>query len=280
MSAKKPRIFQLDIPKIHVDVEQKTMLSDKVVAAPVEKAEGELSYASVAADSGIGQDGVSFAESLTTEIMTSAMTNISQAVNISTVGREGFHSVESVVSQQMSLSIGDDSTGSWSNLSFEDEHPDESSSFLHLSDSNGNSSSWSSLGLEGDMYEENLSFPTSDSDGTEDKDEDCKDAVEGLERVKKTLAILNIDLEPNLVDPQLRAALQWLAASETEVSGLYFHDTAAREFVLLSRRLRERDWKVGDLLQAVLKYCEMLEKASDGEQALNKSLVGWLLDDV
>lgn len=276
----KPRIFQLDIPKIHVDVEQKTMLSDKVVAVPVEKAEGELSYASVAADSGIGQDGVSFAESLTTEIMTSAMTNISQAVNISTVGREGFHSVESVVSQQMSLSIGDDSTGSWSNLSFEDEHPDESSSFLHLSDSNGNSSSWSSLGLEGDMYEENLSFPTSDSDGTEDKDEDCKDAVEGLEHVKKTLAILNIDLEPNLVDPQLRAALQWLAASETEVSGLYFHDTAAREFVLLSRRLRERDWKVGDLLQAVLKYCEMLEKASDGEQALNKSLVGWLLDDV
>uniref|UniRef100_A0A8C9L912 AKA11 protein n=1 Tax=Pavo cristatus TaxID=9049 RepID=A0A8C9L912_PAVCR len=74
----KPRVFQLDIPKIHVDVEQKTTFSDKVVAAPVEKAEGELSYASVAADSGIGQDGVSFAESLTTEIMTSAMTNISQ----------------------------------------------------------------------------------------------------------------------------------------------------------------------------------------------------------
>ncbi|XP_052561516.1 A-kinase anchor protein 11 isoform X2 [Tympanuchus pallidicinctus] len=248
----KPRVFQLDIPKIHVDVEQKTMFSDKVVAASVEKAEGELSYASVAADSGIGQDGVSFAESLTTEIMTSAMTNISQAVNISTVGREGFHSVESVVSQQMSLSIGDDSTGSWSNLSFEDEHPDESSSFLHLSD----------------------------SDGTEDKDEDSKDGVEGLEQVKKTLAILNIDLEPNLVDPQLRAALQWLAASETEVADLHFHDTATREFVLLSRRLRERDWKVGDLLQAVLKYCEMLEKASDGEQAFNKSLVGWLLDNV
>ncbi|XP_042694808.1 A-kinase anchor protein 11 isoform X2 [Centrocercus urophasianus] len=248
----KPRVFQLDIPKIHVDVEQKTMFSDKVVAASVEKAEGEQSYASVAADSGIGQDGVSFAESLTTEIMTSAMTNISQAVNISTVGREGFHSVESVVSQQMSLSIGDDSTGSWSNLSFEDEHPDESSSFLHLSD----------------------------SDGTEDKDEDSKDGVEGLEQVKKTLAILNIDLEPNLVDPQLRAALQWLAASETEVADLHFHDSATREFVLLSRRLRERDWKVGDLLQAVLKYCEMLEKASDGEQAFNKSLVGWLLDNV
>ncbi|XP_062492806.1 A-kinase anchor protein 11 isoform X3 [Pezoporus occidentalis] len=279
-ACQKSRLFPLDIPKIHVDVEQKTVFSDKGATAAVEKAERELSYASLTADSGIGQDGVSFAESLTTEIMTSAMTNIGQAVNISSAGREGFHSVESIVSQQMSLSIGDDSTGSWSNLSFEDEHPDESSSFLHLSDSNGNSSSWSSLGLEGDMYEENLSFPTSDSDGTEDKDEDSKDAVEGLEQIRKTLAIANIDLEPNLVDPQLRAALQWLAASETEVSNLHFHDTATREFAFLSRRLRERDWKVGDLLQAVLKYCEMIEKASDGEQAPNKSLVGWLLENI
>ncbi|NWI41718.1 AKA11 protein, partial [Picathartes gymnocephalus] len=128
------RVFQLDIPKIHVDVEQRTVFSDKGAAVAIEKAERELSYTSLTADSGIGQDGVSFAESLTTEIMTSAMTNIGQAVTVSSVGREGFHSVESAVSQQMSLSIGDDSTGSWSNLSFEDEHPDESSSFLHLSD--------------------------------------------------------------------------------------------------------------------------------------------------
>uniref|UniRef100_A0A8D0G0J9 A-kinase anchoring protein 11 n=1 Tax=Strix occidentalis caurina TaxID=311401 RepID=A0A8D0G0J9_STROC len=283
-ACQKSRVFQLDIPKIHVDVEQKTVFSDKGATAAVEKAERELSYTSLTADSGIGQDGVSFAESITTEIMTSAMTNIGQAVNISSVGREGFHSVESIVSQQMSLSIGDDSTGSWSNLSFEDEHPDESSSFLHLSDSNGNSSSWSSLGLEGDMYEENLSFPTSDR-LTFLKQFEAIDLIVlflmlGLEQIRKILVIVNIDLEPNLVDPQLRAALQWLAASETEVSDLHFHDTATREFVFLSRRLRERDWKVGDLLQAVLKYCEMIEKASDGEPALNKSLVGWLLENV
>ncbi|NXW91554.1 AKA11 protein, partial [Alopecoenas beccarii] len=251
-ACQKSRVFQLDIPKIHVDVEQKTVFSDTGATAAIEKAGGELNYTTLTADSGIGQDGVSFAESLTTEIMTSAMTNIGQAVNISSVGREGFHSVESVVSQQLSHSIGDDSTGSWSNLSFEDEHPDESSSFLHLSD----------------------------SDGTEDKDEDSKDAVEGMEQIRKILAIANIDLEPNLVDPQLRAALQWLAASETEVSELHFHDATTREFVSLSRKLRERDWKVGDLLQAVLKYCEMIEKVSDGEQALNTSLVGWLLENI
>ncbi|XP_074995470.1 A-kinase anchor protein 11 isoform X4 [Calonectris borealis] len=82
-ACQKSRVFQLDIPKIHVDVEQKTVFSDKGATAAVEKAEGELSYTSLTADSGIGQDGVSFAESLTTEIMTSAMTNIGQAVNIS-----------------------------------------------------------------------------------------------------------------------------------------------------------------------------------------------------
>ncbi|XP_073201705.1 A-kinase anchor protein 11 isoform X5 [Lepidochelys kempii] len=133
-ACQKSRIFHLDIPKIHIDMEQKTVFSEKVVGSAIEKAEREMSNTSLTADSGIGHGGVSFAESLTTEIMTSAMTNIGQAVNISSMGREGFHSAESVVSQQMSLSIGDDSTGSWSNLSFEDEHPDESSSFLHLSD--------------------------------------------------------------------------------------------------------------------------------------------------
>lgn len=46
----------------------------------------------------------------------------------------GREATESTVSQQLSLSVGDDSLGSWSNLSFEDEHPDETSSFLHLSD--------------------------------------------------------------------------------------------------------------------------------------------------
>ncbi|XP_077668077.1 A-kinase anchor protein 11 isoform X4 [Eretmochelys imbricata] len=276
----KSRIFHLDIPKIHIDMEQKTVFSEKVVGSAIEKAERELSNTSLTADSGIGHGGISFAESLTTEIMTSAMTNIGQAVNISSMGREGFHSAESVVSQQMSLSIGDDSTGSWSNLSFEDEHPDESSSFLHLSDSNGNSSSWSSLGLEGDMYEENLSFPTSDSDGTEDKDEDPRDSVEGVGQVGRALLIVNVDMEPHMVDPQLRMTLQWLAASETEVSELRFHDTVTKEFILLTKRLRERDWKVGDLLQAVLKYCEMMEKTSDGDRLLNKPLFGWLLENV
>ncbi|MBV94603.1 A-kinase anchor protein 11, partial [Eschrichtius robustus] len=173
----KSRIFHLDVPQIHIDLDKKTVLAEKIVAEAIEKAERELSSTSLAADSGIGQDGVIFAESLTTEIMTSAMRNVGQAVS-RPKEIEDFQSTESFGSQQMNLSIGDDSTGSWSNLSFEDEHQDESSSFHHLSESNGNSSSWSSLGLEGDLYEDNLSFPTSDSDGPDDRDEEHEDDVE------------------------------------------------------------------------------------------------------
>lgn len=55
--------------------------------------------------------------------------NISLIFLSSSPGRDP---TESTVSQQ--LSVGEDSLGSWSNLSFEDDHPDDNSSFLHLSD--------------------------------------------------------------------------------------------------------------------------------------------------
>uniref|UniRef100_A0A2I3GTT9 A-kinase anchoring protein 11 n=1 Tax=Nomascus leucogenys TaxID=61853 RepID=A0A2I3GTT9_NOMLE len=272
----KSRIFHLSVPQIHVNLDKKAVLAEKIVAEAIEKAERELSSTSLAADSGIGQEGASFAESLATEIMTAAVTNVGHAVS-SSKEVEDFQSTESVGSQQMNLSIGDDSTGSWSNLSFEDEHQDESSSFHHLSESNGNSSSWSSLGLEGDLYEDNLSFPTSDSDGPDDKDEEHEDEVEGLGQDGKTLLITNIDMEPCTVDPQLRIILQWLIASEAEVAELYFHDSANKEFMLLSKQLQEKGWKVGDLLQAVLQYYEVMEKASSKQRC--KSLFDWLLEN-
>ncbi|XP_028353046.1 A-kinase anchor protein 11 isoform X2 [Physeter macrocephalus] len=244
----KSRIFHLDVPQIHIDLDKKTVLAEKIVAEAIEKAQRELSSTSLAADSGIGQDGVIFAESLTTEIMTSATRNVGQAVS-SPKEIEDLQSTESFGSQQMNLSIGDDSTGSWSNLSFEDEHQDESSSFHHLSE----------------------------SDGPDDKDEEHEDDVEGSEQDGNTLLITNVDTEPCTVDPQLRIILQWLVASEAEVAELYFHDSAKKEFIQLSKRLQEKSWKVGDLLQAVLKYCEAIEKASSDERS--ESLFDWLLEN-
>ncbi|XP_054980119.1 A-kinase anchor protein 11 isoform X2 [Sorex araneus] len=241
----KSRIFHLDVPQIHVDLDKKVVLAEKIVAEAIEKAERELSSTSLAADSGIGQDGISFAESLSTEIMTSAMTSHGHFSSPKEI--EDIHPTESFGSQQMNVSIGEDSTGSWSNLSFEDEPQDESSSFHHLSESD------------------------------EPDDEEDEDDEEGLEQVGKTLLITNIDMEPCTVDPQLRIILQWLIASEAEVSELYFHDSAKKEFILLSKQLQMKGWKVGDLLQAVLKYYEVMEKISSEEKC--KSLFDWLLEN-
>ncbi|XP_078513412.1 A-kinase anchor protein 11 isoform X2 [Lissotriton helveticus] len=249
-AGQKSRAAHIDIPKIHIDPEQRAVLAEKIVTAAIEKAERELSNTSLAADSGIGHDAVSFAESLTTEIMTSAMTNIGHTFNISSFGKEVFQLGDSAPNQQLSLSVGDDSTGSWSNLSFEDEHPDESSSFLHLSD----------------------------SDGAEERDEEMKGAAEV--HSGRMLLIKNIDMESSTVDPQLRIALQWAVASEFAVSELRFQDSIKREFVTFSKRLREKEWKVGDLLHAVLKYSEMMEKTSESERGPHKPLFGWILDNV
>uniref|UniRef100_A0A8C2UMB8 A-kinase anchoring protein 11 n=2 Tax=Chinchilla lanigera TaxID=34839 RepID=A0A8C2UMB8_CHILA len=244
----KSRIFHLDVPQIHVNLDKKSLLAEKIVAEAIERAERELSNTSLAADSGIGQDGISFAESLTTEIMTSAMTSVGHAVSSSKEGEDA-QSTESLGSQQLNLSIGEDSTGSWSNLSFEDEHQDESSSFHHLSE----------------------------SDESDDKDEEHEDDIGGLEQDEKTLLITNIDMEPCIIDPQLRIILQWLIASEAEVAELHFHDSAKKEFILLSKRLQEKGWKVGDLLQTVLKYYEVVERTSSEERC--KSLFDWLLEN-
>ncbi|KAM3837243.1 A-kinase anchor protein 11 isoform 2-T4 [Vipera latastei] len=245
----KSHVLHLDIPKIHVNMDEKVVFAESLASVTLDRARRQLSNTSLTADSGISQDGISFAESLTTEIMTSCMTNIAPAINISAMETEGVNSAESVVSQH----TADDSTGSWSNLSFDDEHPDESSSFLHLSD----------------------------SDGTEDKEEELKDSMEEVRKPTQALVIVNVDVGPCTVDPQLRMTLQWLSASEADVAELRFHDDTPGEFVLLSKTLQEKGWRVGDLFQAVLKYCEAMEKSADGDKGLeSKTLFVWLQEHV
>ncbi|KAE8626152.1 hypothetical protein XENTR_v10006526 [Xenopus tropicalis] len=244
-TGQKSRLFHHNIPKIHIDFDKRAMFAEKIVSAAIGKAERELSNTSLAADSGIGPEGISFADSLTTEIMMCAMKNIGH-VNQSSDGKDGFQSAESVTSQQTSVSVGDDSTGSWSNLSFEDEHQDESSSFLHLSD----------------------------SDGAEDRDENREAAAGAPGHLCKTLLIRNVDMGPYVIESQLKATLQWIAASEAGVSELYFVEADKKELLAVSRRLAEKAWTVGDLLQAVVHYCEIAEKLP----SFHKPLFGWLLD--
>ncbi|KAJ8013011.1 hypothetical protein DPEC_G00048870 [Dallia pectoralis] len=292
----------LAIPEIHIDLDRRAMFADQMVTTALEGARRELSNTSLNADSGIGHDGPSFAESLTAEVMVSTLSNACQTASLSSPGREVS---ESTVSHQLSLSVGDDSLGSWSNLSFEDEHPDETSSLLHLSDSNGNSSSWSSLGLEGEVYEEHLSFSPSDSDGTEDKDSETKD--ESCVRVDRAqsqahrlLLVINTELreatdDPDHMtyDPQLRSMLQWVAASMADLTVVQLGPSGSQELQQLPavvQRLKEREWRVGDLLQALLRYCEETHGPPQAEPREETSQLGtapqttplfqWLLEHV
>ncbi|XP_038658694.1 A-kinase anchor protein 11 isoform X2 [Scyliorhinus canicula] len=272
---------QLDVPRIHIELEQRGLFPEDLMSLTIEKTKHDLSNTSLAADSGFGQDGASFTESLAAEIMTSAMISASQSI-VSGSLKDGLRSTDSTTtSQQLSLSVGDDSTGSWSNLSFEDEHPDETSSFLHLSDSNGNSSSWSSLGLEGDIYEENISFPPSDSDNSEDKEEVQEDS-EDMMQAKETLFILNVDLKPSSLDPQVKMVLQWIAASQFQVSVVYFKESYEDELLPFSavvKRAEARGWKICDLLRAVLRYCDTREQDPTGAHCTRIPLFDWLLEN-
>ncbi|XP_030199467.1 A-kinase anchor protein 11 isoform X1 [Gadus morhua] len=265
----------LEIPKIQIDLDLRVAFAEEMVSVAMETAKRELSNTSLNADSGIGHDGASYAESLTAEIMTSALSNLCQAANPSSPGRDA---TESTMPQQ--LSVGDDSLGSWSNLSFEDEHPDENSSFLHLSDSsNGNSSSWSSLGLEGEVCEDHLSFSPSDSECPEEQETDVKEESSGTVCVdrpqppapKALLVLVNSEvMEPGhepqgavILDPQVRCMLQWAAASMAELPQVQLGtEREIQQLQAVVQRLRERECRVGDLLQALLRYCEEVQARS------------------
>ncbi|XP_047456490.1 A-kinase anchor protein 11 isoform X2 [Mugil cephalus] len=288
------RLSGLEIPKIHIDLDHRAAFAEEMVSMAMETAKRELSNTSLNADSGIGHDGTSYAESLTAEIMTSALSNVCQAANFSSPGQEP---TESTVSQQ--LSVGDDSLGSWSNLSFEDEHPDDNSSFLHLSDSNGNSSSWSSLGLEGEVCEEHMSFSPSDSDNIEDKETEVKEESSGtlcvdrtltVQTPRTTLAIVNSDVREAgrgpqhvAIDPQLRSMLQWVAASMADIPHIQLSpDRELQQLPVVVQRLRERRWRAGELLHNLLRYCEESQPREEvlqaGREPHRVPLFQWLLE--
>ncbi|XP_034041718.1 A-kinase anchor protein 11 [Thalassophryne amazonica] len=289
--ARAEELTNLEIPQIHIDLDRRATFAEDMVSMAIENAKCELSNTSLNADSGISHEGTSYAESLTAEIMTSAL-SICHSTSISSPGKE---TTESTVSQQ--LSVGDDSLGSWSNLSFEDEHPDDNSSFLHLSDSsNGNSSSWSSLGLEGDGCEERMSFSPSDSDNTEDKELDAKEESSGTLRVdgshiapsKVSLVILSSDVWHLQHGPQhvtfnlqLRSMLQWVAASLAGVPQIHLSpERELQQLPAVVQRIWERKWRVGELLHTLLRYCEETQSQQASTDPHRTQLFQWLLEHI
>ncbi|XP_021582791.2 A-kinase anchor protein SPHKAP isoform X5 [Ictidomys tridecemlineatus] len=188
-------------------------------------------------------------------------------------------------------SSSEESTGSWSQLANEEDNPDDTSSFLQLSErsmSNGNSSATSSLGImELDIYQESIPSSPMINELVEEKEilkeqsESIKEQAPGTAvratGPQRSLLVINFDLEPECPDAELRATLQWIAASELGIPTIYFkksQEAQIEKFLDVVRLVHQKSWKVGDIFHAVVQYCKMHEEQKEG----TPSLFDWLLE--
>ncbi|XP_019512651.1 PREDICTED: A-kinase anchor protein SPHKAP isoform X3 [Hipposideros armiger] len=193
-----------------------------------------------------------------------------------------------------------ESTDSWSQLANEEDNPDDTSSFLQLSErsmrcnpgwvymSNGNSSATSSLGImDLDIYQESMPPSPMIHELVEEKEilkgqsenmeEFASGAPAGAASRQGSLLVINFDLEPERPDAELRAMLQWIAASELGIPTIYFkksQENRIEKFLDVVRLVHQKSWKVGDIFHAVVQYCKMHEQQKDG----TPSLFDWLLE--
>uniref|UniRef100_A0A3B4A712 A-kinase anchor 110kDa C-terminal domain-containing protein n=1 Tax=Periophthalmus magnuspinnatus TaxID=409849 RepID=A0A3B4A712_9GOBI len=150
----------------------------------------------------------------------------------------------------------EESMGSWSHMSPEEDPPEESSSFIHLSEGSVRTAvSWPHL---------LLTVPMSHWDSTNPRE----------------LQVLNCDLDSDSRDWELRVTLQWIAASELGLSALYFRRSKERREAKFQRvvlLMTQKAWRVGDLFRAVLQFCEKSEEEEEEEQGRVSGLFDWLL---
>ncbi|NXI65261.1 SPKAP protein, partial [Anseranas semipalmata] len=189
------------------------------------------------------------------------------------------------------LSSSEESTGSWSQLANDEDNPDDTSSYLQLSErslSNGNSSTTSSLGImDLEIYQENMpSSPMINElaeekvflkEQTENTEESTSGLSVGTANCQKDLLVINFDLEPECPDAELRATLQWIAASELGIPTIYFkksQENRIEKFLDVVQLVQRKSWKVGDIFHAVVQYCKLSEEGRE----MTPSLFDWLLE--
>ncbi|XP_052542789.1 A-kinase anchor protein SPHKAP isoform X2 [Tympanuchus pallidicinctus] len=189
------------------------------------------------------------------------------------------------------LSSSEESTGSWSQLANDEDNPDDTSSYLQLSErslSNGNSSTTSSLGImDLEIYQENMPPSPMINDLAEEKvflkeqTDNTEESTSGLSvgtaNYQKELLVINFDLEPECPNAELRATLQWIAASELGIPTIYFkksQENRIEKFLDVVQLVQRKSWKVGDIFHAVVQYCKLSEESKEK----TPSLFDWLLE--
>ncbi|XP_035241643.1 A-kinase anchor protein SPHKAP isoform X2 [Anguilla anguilla] len=189
--------------------------------------------------------------------------------------------------EELSLSAGsEESTGSWSQIAPDDDPQEETSSFIQLSEGNGNSSA-SSLGVA-DMEAFSEMPPSRLISETTEKKRSLKGSLENVDEgisglsvggssSHRELLVVNCDLEPEGVDSELRATLQWIAASQLGMPVVYFRRSEERQmekFLEVVHFVNLKSWRVRELFSAVVQYCNLQE---EGGGHFVSSLFDWLL---
>ncbi|KAM9853391.1 A-kinase anchor protein SPHKAP [Aulostomus maculatus] len=186
----------------------------------------------------------------------------------------------------------EESMGSWSHITPEDDPHEETSSFIQLSEGNGTSSA-SSLGLADlDAFSE---VPTQSTVISEEREKGNQAATEenivqsssvrtagGSGSNLRELLVVNCDLETECADSELRVALQWIAASELGLPALYFRKSKEKRVAKFQRvvhLMSQKSWRIADLFSAVVQFCKLHEKEEEEGRSLS-SLFDWLLENL
>uniref|UniRef100_A0A673FLK6 SPHK1 interactor, AKAP domain containing n=1 Tax=Sinocyclocheilus rhinocerous TaxID=307959 RepID=A0A673FLK6_9TELE len=96
---------------------------------------------------------------------------------------------------------------------------------------------------------------------------------------QRELLVLNFDMDSECVDGELRAALQWIAASELGVPALYFRKTQEHNLTKFHRVVQlagQKAWRVGDLFSAVAQFCQLHQDLEHRGRPV-PSLFDWIL---
>ncbi|XP_032081571.1 A-kinase anchor protein SPHKAP [Thamnophis elegans] len=158
------------------------------------------------------------------------------------------------------LSSSEESTcSSWCQLA---NNPDDTSSYLQLSER-----SMSDL-TEGGGF----------CDKLPEKVEACTSGLTiETTNEQKDLLVINVDLEPEYPDAELRATLQWIAASELGIPMIYFkksQEHRVEKFLDVVQFVHRKCWNVGDIFHAVVRFCKLHEET----KGPTLSLFDWLLE--
>ncbi|XP_022535175.2 A-kinase anchor protein SPHKAP isoform X3 [Astyanax mexicanus] len=260
------RLAQREVPLIHIEPDQRDEARESTEG---ERGYGRESHSQVQPQSSREKEGANWKSS------------DSRTPTVPSTVAEG-------ECRSLSTSSEESGSGSWAQVAPEEDPQEETtSSFIQLSEGNGNSSA-SSLGvadLEG--------FPEcSVSAGliSEERERKAAQSQEQADEVtsglstagsscQRELLVVNVDVGVDSEDVELRAALQWIAASELGVPALYFRKTQEHSLAKFQRVVHlagQKAWRVGDLFSLVAQFCQLQQDQQDAG-GVTLGLFDWLL---